>query len=136
MKTKSKTRLPVDKIAVDTAIWLKALLFGGSAEELIKMSLTGKVEVLTTDVQFADLARVLSERLGFSETAIAEVRIFMESATTLVEAPALPAAGPGENLSPLLRVARESQVSAIATCDRSKLMGMNEFEGIPIVTVS
>ncbi len=140
MKTKRKTTTPVDKIAVDTSIWLKALLFGGSAEELIKMSLTGKVEVLTTDIQFADLALVLREKLGFSATAIAEVKLFMESATTIIktsdEPAAGPAAGPGGVLSPLLRAARESQVNAIATSERSKLMGLDEFEGIPIVTVT
>lgn len=133
---KTKTSEPVDKIAVDTAIWLKALLFGGSAEELIKMAVTGKVEILTTEAQFEDLKQVLQNRLNFSDTAVAEVRTFMETATTLVKTPEEPAAGPGERLSPLLRAARHSKVSAIATSDGARFAGIEDFEGIPIVTVS
>ncbi len=133
---KNKRLAPIDRIAVDTAIWLKALLFGGSAEELIKMAVTGKVEILTTEAQFEDLKRVLQDRLNFSDTAVAEIREFMESATTLVKTPEEPAAGPGERLSPLLQAARLSNVSAIATSDGARFMGIQDFEGIPIVTVS
>ncbi len=127
---------PVDKIAVDISIWLRALFFGGAAEELIKMALTGKVEILTTEAQFDDLATVLRQRLGFSEAAIGEVRRFVENATTLLPSPAVPASGPAADISPLLQAARDSRASAIATSHASKLMGMADFEGIPIVTVS
>ena len=134
--TQKRQVSPVDRIAVDISIWLRALFFGGSAEELIKMALTGKVEILTTEVQFDHLAAVLRQKLGFSEAAIGEVRRFMESATTLLPSPAAPATGPAADISPLLQAARDSQASAIATSHASKLMGMADFEGIPIVTVS
>ena len=131
-----QVKAPVDRIAVDTSIWLKALLFGGSAEELINLALTGKVEILTTETQFADLANILSHRLKFSETSIAEVRKFIESVATIVRVATEPAAGPGDEMSTLLRAARDSQATAIATSDNSKLNSLEEFEGIPIVTVS
>ncbi|MFT7617562.1 MAG: putative PIN family toxin of toxin-antitoxin system [Planctomycetota bacterium] len=132
----NQVKAPVDRIALDTSLWLKALLFGGSAEELINLAMTGKVEILTTETQFTDLARVLSQRLDFSETAIAEVRNFIASVASIVTVTTEPAAGPGDEMSTLLRAARDSKATAIATSDSSKLNGLKEFEGIPIVTVS
>ena len=36
-----------ERIAIETALWLEALLFGGTAEELVKMSLTSRVQLIS-----------------------------------------------------------------------------------------
>ena len=125
-----------EKIAVDTAIWLEALLYGGSAEELIKMAITHKVELIMTEPQFDDLAQALSNSLQFSVEAIAQVRRFIEECAEILPGRALQPASGAHELPEILHLARESDASAIATTERSILVQMGDFEGIPIVVVA
>ncbi len=125
-----------ERIAIETAIWLEALLFGGSAEELIKMSLTGRVRLVGTEVQITRLLEVLRDRLGFSEAALREVRGFVEDQVEIVTPGPQPAAGVLEPLPPILQAARHGSVTAIATTGRSSLLSLESFEGIPIVSMA
>lgn len=125
-----------ERIAIETAIWLEALLFGGSAEELVKMAMTGRVRLVCSEAQIDRLLAVLRDRLQFSATALAEVRILVEDLVELVVPAALPAAGVPEDLPPILYTARVGAVSAIATTGRSNLLALESFEGIPIVSMA
>ena len=125
-----------ERIAIETALWLEALLFGGTAEELVKMSLTGRVQLISSRVQLDKRIQVLRERLDFSEAALDQVRRFVEDQVEIVELGEAPAAGIPENLPPILRAARIGSAHAIATTDRSNLLSLETFEGIPIVSMA
>lgn len=72
MRAKHKAE-PSERIAVDTGVWLHGLLHGGGAEELMKMAVTGKIRLLTSEVLLEELARLVRTNLDFSENAIREL---------------------------------------------------------------
>ena len=125
----------VDRIAVEAAVWLEALLYGGPAEELVKMGLTGRIHIISTDLEVERLLAALCRRLGFSEAAAAEVRTFIEDCAEILPVVTPPAAGQPDETPSILQAARAAEVNAIATTGRSRLLELGDFEGIPIVSV-
>ena len=119
-------------IAIDTGIWLEGLLYGGSAEELVKMAVTGRVNLISSEGLLDKLARTLERRLGFSEAAIDQVRQFVRECTIMVDDGDVDFEGP----HPVLELAHRAGATAIATTDNSELLRRKTYLGIPIVRVT
>ena len=120
-------------VAVDNGIWLDALFFGGSSEDLVRLAIMGRVRLLTSETLLAQLGLVLARRLAFSEPAVAQVFRFVRECSDV-----LPDAGANgsEAVHPTLEVASRGQATAIVITQRSRLSHLGEFQGIPIVSMS
>lgn len=124
-----------DLIAIDTGVWLQGLLFGGTAEDLVRMAVIESVRLVTSERLLRDLAEVLAAPLAFSAAAIDEVLRFVRDCTLVIDDDE-EARVQGDGAPALLRVARRAQASAIATTERSPLLALRAFDGIPIVAVA
>jgi predicted nucleic acid-binding protein len=127
----------VRRIAVDTGVWLDGMMRGGPAEELVKLAVTGKVRLITSEAMIGHLTTTLEQKLSFSPKATAELVRMVRDCSDVVPDLA-PAAGPSPAASvrdSVLEVAKRGKVDAIATIHRPELAKMGNFEGIPIIEV-
>lgn len=123
-----------ETIAVDTAVWLESLLFGGASEELVKLAVTGRVRFLTSEALIEQLARSLRTKLGFSDRAVRQVGHFVRSCSDLVPEPDEPdPSANGDKSRALLEAAERGEATLIATTQRAELLRMESHAGIPIV---
>ncbi|HGY93012.1 MAG TPA: hypothetical protein ENK43_17750 [Planctomycetes bacterium] len=131
-------------LAVDNGVWLSGLIYGGPAEELIQLGVTGGVRLVTTQSMIDSMVRILRERLGFSEAALEQVVQFIRECAEVLEdtvppdgdaaSTLRPAAGPGEYA--VLDAADRGEASAIAVAGPSPLQQMPTWQGIPIVPLA
>ena len=140
-----ETRPHGEVLAVDNGIWLAGLVYGGSAEELIKLGITGRVSLVTCESLLEELVQILRDVLLFSEAAIEQVRVFIDECAEILRDVgsvahlnghrAVPAAGPFLQ-HPVLELATRSQATAIATTERSPLTSLGDWQGIPIIPMA
>ncbi len=131
-------------LAVDNGVWLTGLIYGGPAEELIQLGVTGGVTLVTTESMIQSMIRILRDRLGFSEAALEQVVVFIRECAVVLEdtptpdgdvVPVLqPACGPGAYA--VLEAANRGEASAIAVAGPSPLQQMPTWQGIPIVPLA
>ena len=124
-----------ETIAVDTAIWLDGLLFGGSSEELVKLGMTGRVRLVTSEILLGELADVLQRKLGYSDAAVREVLRFIREVAEVHDdlLDAAPAAGVPRGA--VLDIARRAGATCVATTDGSALAPLDIHDGIPIIPI-
>lgn len=75
---------PTDIIAVDTDVWLDALLYGGAGEELVRMALGQGVSLVTSDTLLDELMSQLKTRWDFSDRALFQARRFITDCAEVI----------------------------------------------------
>ncbi|MEZ6197743.1 MAG: PIN domain-containing protein [Planctomycetota bacterium] len=123
-----------DLIAVDTGVWLEGLLFGGSAEELVRMAVAEQIRLVTCEALILELETILRRRLAFSEAAAQAVVEFVRDCAEVRPDPG-PAAGALDRRALLLNVAERSGADAIFTTDRSRLHRLGRSSSVPVVSI-
>ncbi len=131
-------------LAVDNGVWLSGLIYGGPAEELIQLGVTGGVRLVTTQSMIDSMVRILRDRLNFSEAALEQVVKFVRECAEVLEDVTTkdgdsgtvlqPASGPGSYA--VLDAADRGEASAIAVAGPSPLQQMPAWQGIPIVPLA
>ena len=129
------TENPAELIAVDTGIWIEGLLYGGPAEELVKMAVSQSIKLMTCESMLLELSQVLQDGLSFSPAGAREACRFVRDCATVVKDDEGPAAGPNDPRASLLKISVEHGATAIATTERSRLLRLDQHEGIPIVSI-
>ena len=128
-----------DILAVDNSVWLSGLMYGGSAEELIRCGMAGQVTLVTGKALVAELMRTLRNDLRYSERAVEEVANAIQDCATVYDDAGVVngiAAGPSIGSASILSLAKLAGATAIATMSGTKLERMGEHETIPIVTIA
>ena len=77
-------KLPTDVIAVDTDVWLDALLYGGAGEELVRMAMGSGVSLVTSDTLVDKLLIELKGQLDFSNDALHQARRFITDCSQVI----------------------------------------------------
>jgi putative PIN family toxin of toxin-antitoxin system len=74
----------VNRIALDTNIYVSAFEFGGGPMRLLQMGMDGEVEVALSQPIIDETMRVLRIKFGWSDTDLHDALLVMESCTTKV----------------------------------------------------
>jgi predicted nucleic acid-binding protein len=128
-------RAEIDLIAIDTGVWLEGLLFGGAAEELVRMAVAEQIRLVTSESLVLELCGVLENRLGFSSRAAEAVGDFVRECAE-VKADLAPASGPGlSRHARILRMAEACDANAILTTERSGLHRLAGESSVPVVAI-
>ncbi len=122
------------RVVADTNIYVSALLFGGTPEEILLLAKADALSLYISDAIREELAGVLRAKFGWDEAhigralgAIAEFTILVhpkERLTTIRE---------DEADNRILECALEARADAIVSGDRH-LRKLRTFHGIPILT--
>lgn len=124
-----------DTIAVDTAVWMDALLFGGSSEELVKLGMTGRVRLVTSEILLGELAELLQRGLDYSDAAVHEVLRFIRDTAEVHDDLDAAAAGAGVPREAVLDIAHRAGATCVATTDGSALAPLDGRGGIPVISI-
>lgn len=119
-----------ETIVVDTAVWMDALLFGASSEELVKLGVTGRVRLISSELLLGELADVLQRGLDYSDAAVREVLRFVRDTAHVIDDLDVPAAGISHNI--VFSVARQAGATCVATTEGSRLPPTD----IPVFTIA
>lgn len=126
------------RAVLDTNILVSALITKGtSPEQLYQAWLRGKIELVTSNEQIAELSEVLARpRLRkFVETDHAA--ILVENIGTfalIVDSPPKVNLSPDPKDNPILALAIAGHADIIVSGDKRHMLALGEAEGIPIVT--
>lgn len=126
---------PSELIAVDTGVWIEGLLYGGPAEELVKMAVSSNVVLMTCESMLLELSQVLQDGLSFSPAGAREACRFVRDCATVVNDIEGPAAGSFDARASLVKASVEQGATLIATTERSRLFQLDAPPGIPIVSI-
>ena len=125
------------RIVADTNVLVSALIFpGGAPEEVYRLALEGRVELVTSRPLLAELGRVLTAKVGWHEeraeeavTGVIRVAALVEPRHVVVEIEADPAD------DRVLEAAGEGVADAIVSGDRH-LLALGSWRGIRIESPS
>ena len=123
------------KVAVDTNIYISAVLFGGKPEEIRKFARGGKIELLISEITLAEIADVLKRKLNWFDWQISELIKDIRNITILVT-PTLPLSviKKDEPDNRVLECAVEGKAQYIVSGDEHHLQPLKEYQGIQILS--
>jgi putative PIN family toxin of toxin-antitoxin system len=133
--TVSPATEPPERVAVDTGVWLDGMLRGGTAGELVRMAISRRIQLVTSEALLEELVHAVRTRLDFSEKAAAQLRHMVRECALMVP-PAVAADDAPPDRDTVLEVARRAGATAIATVHRPDLLKLGSYFGIPIVEIA
>lgn len=123
------------KVAADTNLYISAILFGGKAEEIRRLTREGEVELLISEIILAEIAGVLKRKFNWSDWQISEVIKDIRVITTLITPTVtLSAIKEDEPDNRALEFATEGKAQYIISGDEHHLQPLKEYQGIKIVS--
>jgi len=124
----------VRRIVADTNVYISALNFAGTADEVLGLGRAGAVDVFISQPILDEVADVLVRKFRWTRTRVREARLAIRSFAALIN--------PGEVIhviredepdNRILECAVAADAEAIVTGDQH-LLKLNRFRGIAIVT--
>lgn len=119
----------------DTNVLVSAYCFGGAPAELLRAAIRGEIELVTSPVLLAELARVLADKLGFDEAHVADVVRQLVRVATVVRPTQTLGIVVDEPDNRVLECALEGETGLIVSGDRH-LLDLGAYEGVRIVRVA
>jgi uncharacterized protein len=126
----------VNRVTLDSNIYVSALQFGGKPKAVLEMGLEGEIDVAVSQPIIDETIRVLREKFGWSDAELRTAEIAISTSTQRVsptEILDVVKADPTDDRILECAVAAGSQV--IVTGDKH-LLAVGNFRGIEVMTVS
>jgi predicted nucleic acid-binding protein len=115
---------------------VSALIAGGPPGRIIERAIDGTLELVLPEPVLAELRRVLSVKLGWSEEAVSGVLLFLtelaDSVAPLPDAVDAVSGDPDDDI--ILAATVGASVEALVTGDREHLLPLREHRGMRILT--
>lgn len=122
------------RVVLDTNVWISAINFDGKPEEILKLAVSKKISIFSSQTLFAELIGVLRKKFDYSDEKIREVETlfkkrvkFREPRTTLK----VIVADLSDNR--VLECAVEVEADFIISGDKH-LLALGKFEKIKVVS--
>ena len=126
------------RVVLDTNILIGALITKGTPpDRLYQAWIRGKIELVTSTVQMAEIADVLARpRLQKFLDAVEAAAIIENMGTRALILDDLPGVSlsPDPKDNPILAVAITGKAELIVSGDKKHILALGEVEGIPVVT--
>lgn len=74
----------MQKVVLDTNVYISAVLFGGNPEEIRKLSKEGKIEVLISEAIISEIADVLRRKFNWESWQISQLIDDIREVSTLI----------------------------------------------------
>jgi uncharacterized protein len=124
----------VRRIVADTNVYISALNFGGTADEILVLGRTGAVDVFISEPILDEVADVLARKFRWSAARIREARRAIRSFTSMVTPDeVIDVIREDEPDNRILECAVAAEAEAIITGDHH-LLKLKRFRGIVIVS--
>lgn len=130
--------MPCVRAVLDTNILVSALITKGtSPERLYQAWLRGRIELVTSKAQIAELSGVLARPrlrkfvdIGHAATLVENIDTF----ALIIDSPPDVDLSPDPKDNPILALAIAGHADIIVSGDKRHMLALGEAEGIPIVT--
>lgn len=123
------------RVVADTNVYISAVLFGGKAEEIIKLARECKIELLISETILAEIAGVLKRKFDWFDWQISELIKDIRAITTLVTPIlTLSVIKEDEPDNRVLECAIEGKVQYIISGDEHHLQPLKQYQGIEILS--
>jgi putative PIN family toxin of toxin-antitoxin system len=125
----------VIRVVADTNIYISAIVFGGTCEEILALARAGVVELFFSPAIQKELRSVLRRTFGWPESQVREALAEVSALTSLVRPPVrLSGILACEQDHRILECALAAKVDFLVTGDKQHLQPLKTFRGIPIVS--
>lgn len=125
----------MDTVTADTNVYVSALHFGGRPRQLLELARDGKIRLAISDDIQAEVRRVLRDKFAWAEERLDHLDALLPSMTVKFHPTrrlAVVRDDPDDDR--ILECAVASASAVVVSGDRH-LLGLGQFEGIPIVRV-
>jgi putative PIN family toxin of toxin-antitoxin system len=123
------------RVAVDSNVLISALHFGGPPEELLTLANEGGVDLFVSPFILSETARVLKQKLGWTDKAVRDALVLVTEVATVVEPTiTLNAVAADEPDNRILECAVHAHVDFLVTGDKRHLLPLSRYRGIRILT--
>lgn len=130
--------MPCVRLVLDTNILASALITKGtSPERLYQAWLRGRIELVTSKAQIAELSEVLARPRLRKFVDIGHAAALVENIDTfafIMDSPPDVDLSPDPKDNPILALAIAGHADLIVSGDKRHMLALGEAEGIPIVT--
>jgi uncharacterized protein len=76
----------VNRVTLDTNIYVSAFEFGGGPMRLLQMGMDGEIEIAVSQLIIDETTRVLRLKFGWSDADLRDALLVMESCATKIHA--------------------------------------------------
>ena len=123
------------RVVLDTNIIISAILFGGKPEEVIKLALAGKINLLISYDIIAETVFILRNKFKWSNYQVREVDLMLrDNAILVVPLKRLSVVDEDDADNRILECALEGKANYIISGDKKHLLRLESFKGIPIIS--
>jgi len=122
------------RAVADTNVYISAILFGGKPEEIIKLTLEEKIELIISGDILAEIAYILRSKFKWSNYQVNQLLAMLQE-TVLFVTPEhrLNVIKDDEKDNRVLECALEGKADYIISGDKRHLLPLKEFQTVRIV---
>ena len=122
------------RIVLDTNIYISAILFGGTPEQVLNLARYGAIEIFISKQILAEIIKVLKLKFGWSKTQLVEVEAEIKRLTYRVDAKSkIKAIKSDPEDNKFLEAAIESKSDFIISGDKH-LLDLRSYKNIEIIS--
>jgi len=126
---------PVQRVVLDTNVYISAILFGGTPEKIRKLSKEKKIELLVSEAIIAEVAEVLRKKFNWESWQISQViNDIRETATLVIPHQTLSVVKKDEDDNRILECGVEGKAQYIISGDKRHLLSLKQYQGIRILS--
>ena len=126
---------PVQRVVLDTNVYISAILFGGTPEKIRKLSKERKIELLISEAIIAEVAEVLRKKFNWESWQISQIiNDIRETATLVIPYQTLSVVKKDEDDNRILECGVEGKAQYIISGDKRHLLSLKQYQGIKILS--
>ena len=126
---------PVQRVVLDTNVYISAILFGGTPEKIRKLSKERKIELLISEAIIAEVAEVLRKKFNWESWQISQIiNDIRETATLVIPYQTLSVVKKDEADNRILECGVEGKAQYIISGDKRHLLSLKQYQGIKILS--
>ena len=125
------------RVVADTKIFVSALLFGGTPEQVFLAGLRGEIQLLTSLPLLKELEKVLKEKFKLSKDLVREIIEEVRGVAEIVEVSShIEVISYPDEDNRVLECAVDGKADFIVTGDTRHILPLKEYSGIKILSPS
>jgi len=126
---------PVQRVVLDTNVYISAILFGGTPEKIRKLSKERKIELLISEAIIAEVAEVLRKKFNWESWQISQIiNDIRKTATLVIPHQTLSVVKKDEDDNRILECGVEGKAQYIISGDKRHLLSLKQYQGIKILS--